>query len=179
MEPAAAGGAERQDAWQFDEEDAVEQFRVDVEMRSALGLGSYGSVYRATLHGVAVAAKTLHMLQDPLTYLLVGPDSHNPKSQKAKNKVLQDFKGEAAALAAVRHANVVRFIGVAYHRVEGHRLPHWIVTEALPYSLDQFCSLPAAAAAIGVAEVTYFVTDMADALKYLHAELGMVHRDLK
>jgi hypothetical protein len=55
-----------------------------------LGGGAYGAVFTATLHGLPVAAKTLHCLRDPVMYGLVGPDA-----------------GPAAGASPLRPASVV------------------------------------------------------------------------
>ena len=40
---------------------------MDADDRSTvLGAGAYGAVYAATMHRLPVAAKTLHMLRDPV-----------------------------------------------------------------------------------------------------------------
>ena len=59
-------------SWAFTEEDAADFFVVEEQV---LGGGAYGAVYGATLHGLPVAAKTLHALREPELYGLVGAGS--------------------------------------------------------------------------------------------------------
>ena len=163
--------------WGFLEGDDARQFAVDADNRSTiLGTGAYGLVYSATMHGLPVAAKTLHSLRDPEMYGLVGPHA----DPGAAERVRAEFDAEAKALAALRHPNVLGFFGVCYGRAAAgaSSLPRWIVTERQPYSLHQFLRLPRLQAAMGIADVTFLVADVADGLSYLHS-LGMVHRDLK
>jgi serine/threonine protein kinase len=172
--------------WAFLEGDAARAFVVDADDRSTvLGAGAYGAVYAATMQRLPVAAKTLHMLRDPVVYGLVGPGAE----PGAAERVRAEFDAEAEALAAVRHPNVLAFLGVCYSRggggggggggaAAGGLLPKWIITERQPYSLHAFLRLPGMHAAMGLADVTCVVADVAEGLGHLHS-LGMVHRDLK
>ena len=97
--------------WGFKEEGSAEWFSVDPEDPStALGAGAFGAVFAASFHGIPAAAKTLHALQQPMMYQLVGPNA----DPAAVRQVLAEFNSEAESLAAVRHPNVLRFFGVCF-----------------------------------------------------------------
>ena len=137
---------------------------------TVLGAGAFGAVFAATLRGLPAAAKTLHALQNPIMYGLVGPNA-DPVAVQA---TLAEFNAEAEALSQVHHANVLRFFGVGYQ--DG--LPKWIVTERLPHSLHHFVRLPGVREALSLSSIVHLALDVADGLSHLHG-LGMVHRDLK
>ena len=139
---------------------------------SVLGAGANGAVFEATWHGLPAAAKTLHALQKPIMYGLVGPNA-DPAAAQA---VLRGFNAEAEALARVRHPNVLRFFGVGYTGAPA--APRWIVTERQPQSLHTFVRTPGIQGALDLDGVLLLCLDIADGLSYLHG-LGMVHRDLK
>ncbi len=163
--------------WGFLEGDAARDFVVDAEDRSTiLGAGAYGAVYSATMQGLPVAAKTLHALRDPVMYGLVGPGA----DPGAAESVRAEFDAEAATLAALSHPNVLGFLGVAYSRAAAGvpSLPKWIITERQPYSLHHFLRLPGLQPAMGLTDVAFLATDIAEGLAHLHSR-GMVHRDLK
>jgi hypothetical protein len=163
--------------WGFLEGEAAREFVVDADDRSTiLGAGAYGAVYSATMHGLPVAAKTLHALRDPQMYGLVGPGA----DPGAAERVRAEFDAEAATLAALSHPNVLGFVGVAYSRAAAGvpSLPKWIITEKQPYSLHHLLRLPGLKAAMSLADVTFLATDVAEGLTHLHS-VGMVHRDLK
>ena len=170
----AAGAGVALPAWAFEEEGA-DYFIVDVSDASTLlGGGAYGAVYSATYHGEIVAAKTLHALREPQMYGLVGPGA----DAAAVEHVLQEFRAEAEVLASVDHPNVLKFWGVCYGPTAGVRLPKWIVTERLPYSLHDFVRLAGMREAMSPHFALCLATDLAEGLAHLHG-LGIVHRDLK
>jgi serine/threonine protein kinase len=161
-------------AWGF-EDSSSPFFVVDGSNPSTrLGGGAYGAVFEATLHGLPVAAKTLHSLRDPAMYGL----TDDPAAAEA---VRVKFNAEAEALAAVQHPNVLRFYGVCFSRSAPGvpRLPKWIVTELQPHSLHEFLRLPGMRVAIALGDhILLLSLDMADGLRHLHS-LGIVHRDVK
>ena len=62
---------------------------------TVLGAGAFGAVFAATLRGLPAAAKTLHALQNPIMYGLVGPNA-DPVAVQA---TLAEFNAEAEALS--------------------------------------------------------------------------------
>ena len=169
MEGGGGGGG--LPAWGFAAEDAP-YFAVDAADRATrIAGGAYGEVYEATLHGVRVAAKTLHMLRDPEGY---GLDEEPAQLER----VLGEFHREAEALASARHPNVLRFFGVCYERGAGGAPPRpmWIVTELQPHDLGKFIAQVKEELRLDGGVLVGL--DIADGLSYLHGE-GIVHRDLK
>ena len=162
-----------QRCWAFDAQAPF--FTVDPEDNTTLvGGGAYGAVYRATLYGQQVAAKTLHALRNPEMYGLTGPGS----DPLAVSRVLAEFTKEAEVLAAVDHPHVLKFWGVCFGDANGVRLPKWIITELLPFSLHAFVRLPSIRETMRPWHVLCLAADMAEGLAYLH-RLGIIHRDVK
>ena len=123
------GGGGELPSWGFAAEDAP-YFAVDAADRATLiAGGAYGEVYEATLPGVRVAAKTLHMLRNPEGY---GLDEEPAQLER----VLGEFHREAEALASAQHPNVLRFFGVCYERDAGGAPPR------LMPACDQVDGLP-------------------------------------
>jgi serine/threonine protein kinase len=96
------------------------ELRMDEE-ENLLGGGAFGAVYVGRRRGVRVAAKTFHAIANPLMYGL-----NNPATL---NAILNEVMQEVNALAAVDHAHIIHFAGVAYSTRNGRTLPKWILSE--------------------------------------------------
>src|SRR5688500_10900127 len=94
-------------------------FVVDDAEENLLGGGANGAVYRATLRGVAVAAKTHHAIRNPRLYGL--------RNAVALQTILNECYRELDALSRMGdHPRLVGFKGVAYNDA-GH--PSFIIME--------------------------------------------------
>ena len=131
------------------------QSRVHVYKDKVLGMGSFGTVCKAKVDDFICAAKSLQPL-------LSGGES-----------VTQKFREECEFLSALRHPNVVQYLGV--HEDPDTRQPLLLMElmndENLTQFLDNFpCLLPFHV------EVN-ICHDVAQALAYLHSN-RVIHRDL-
>ena len=71
---------------------------------TVLGAGAFGAVFAATLRGLPAAAKTLHALQNPIMYGLVGPNADPAAVQAVPGlaSALTRTRGKRASLRARR-----------------------------------------------------------------------------
>jgi len=126
----------------------------DLQLSESIGCGGFGEVYLGKWGGVDVAVKRIWC------------------SQKDQDEVIASFKVEIAVLTALRHPNIVLFLGACtvypnlcfvMEYVQGGNLRKLLNDEAieLPQSLR-----------------VRFAADTAKALLYLHNK-NIIHRDLK
>ena len=122
--------------------------------------GSYGAVYSGELDGKPVVIKRIHQI------LLQAPNN---------DKLLREFYHECRVLSAVRHANVVSFIGAYWDEDTKEPL---LVMEAAKENLKEY--LERNKGRINVDRQVAICSSMAEGLGFLHArEEPIVHRDLK
>lgn len=122
---------------------------------TSLGTGSFGTVFKAELHGKPVAVKKL-------------------STQKFDDKTLDDFRKEVAIMSTLRHPNVLLFMGACTQ--PGNLL---IVTELMPrgsvYDLLRDRSLK-----LSLKRKMLFAKDAALGVNWLHrSKPQFLHLDLK
>jgi serine/threonine protein kinase len=124
-----------------------------------LGQGGFGVVYLATeANGTRVALKVL------------------PLSNRQSEALVARFQREIHLVAAITHANLVRFYGAG--RYEGTKgLALWVALEFLEGTTlrDLLIDTPGG---LGVQTALDYCLQIADGLGALH-KLGVVHRDVK
>ena len=152
----------------FTEEDGA--FAVTKSRASRLGGGGFGAVYRATLHGEPVAAKTFHALANPMDFGLDSADQ--------LTAIVGTVNTELAALAALgAHVNIVTWMGVVVGSCLGVEVPKWILMELCDGgSLEQ--RIHATTAPLAYAEIGDIARQIASGLEFLHAH-EFIHRDIK
>ncbi|BFG13739.1 hypothetical protein CerSpe_000130 [Prunus speciosa] len=138
-----------------------EEWTIDLtklNMGEAFAQGAFGKLYRGTYNGEDVAIKILE----------------RPENDPEKAQVMeQQFQQEVKMLAALKHPNIVRFIG-------GCRKPMvWcIVTEyAKGGSVRQFL-MKRQSRSVPLKLAVKQALDVARGMAYVHA-FGLIHRDLK
>ena len=133
---------------------------VQLHRTKPLGAGAYGSVFRALCDELPCAAKMLH----PTFFQFDDPGS---------NTVLQRFEQECDFLSAVRHPNIVQYLGT--YRDPETKLPV-LLMELMDESLTKFLDRIGACLLPYSTEVD-LCHDIVLALAYLHSS-DIVHRDL-
>ncbi|KAL6291870.1 hypothetical protein ACE6H2_000012 [Prunus campanulata] len=138
-----------------------EEWTIDLtklNMGEPFAQGAFGKLYRGTYNGEDVAIKILE----------------RPENDPEKAQVMeQQFQQEVKMLAALKHPNIVRFIG-------GCRKPMvWcIVTEyAKGGSVRQFL-MKRQSRSVPLKLAVKQALDVARGMAYVHA-FGLIHRDLK
>ena len=124
-----------------------------------LGTGSYGAVYKARCDDLACAGKILH----PILF-----QSNHPGAMT----VMRRFQQECSFLSAIRHPNVVQYLG-SYQDPET-RLPV-LLMELMDESLTQF--LERSQRPLPYLTQVNICHDITLALAYLHSN-DILHRDL-
>ena len=124
-----------------------------------LGTGSYGAVYKAMCDDLLCAGKILH----PTLF---------QSSDPGVMAVMKRFEQECSVLSAIRHSNIVQYLGV--HQDPDTQLPV-LLMELMDESLTQF--LEQTQEPLPYHTQVDICHDIALALAYLHSN-GIIHRDL-
>ncbi|XP_034706299.1 probable leucine-rich repeat receptor-like protein kinase At1g35710 [Vitis riparia] len=148
--------------WDYDGRIAFEDIisaTEDFDIRYCIGVGGYGSVYRAQLpSGKVVAVKKLH------------------RSEIDEPAYLRSFKNEVRMLEQIRHRNIVKLHGYCLH----NRCMFLIYMYMGRGSL--YCMLSDAVEAVELDWVkrVNIVKNMAHALSYMHHDCtpSIIHRDI-
>ncbi|KAF8042448.1 hypothetical protein BT93_A0927 [Corymbia citriodora subsp. variegata] len=148
--------------WNYDGRIAYEDIinaTEDFDLKYCIGIGSYGSVYRAQLpNGKVVALKKLHRLE-----------AEDPSFDKS-------FRNEVKHLTEIRHRSLIKLHGFCLHRRCMFLVYEYMENGSL------FCVLrdDIEAAELDWSKRVNLVQDMAHALSYLHHGCAqpIVHRDI-
>lgn len=131
----------------------------NVRLRTEIGSGSFGKVYKAEWKGQPVAAKVLH------DFLF--------ESQDALGHV-EKFQDECKILQRLQHRNVVQLLEF----VISHSKPPMLITELLECDLGAYIGR-LHPNKIPLPETVSIALDVAEGLAYLHqCNPPIVHRDL-
>ena len=136
---------------------------VQLFRHETIGAGSYGAVFKARCNGVVCAAKMVHsaLIEDLSTQFAQGTV-----------QILKRFQQECELLSALRHPNIVQYLGT--HQDPDSGLPI-LLMELMDESLTHFLeSLPEPVAYHTQVNIC---RDIALALSFLHSN-GIIHRDL-
>ncbi|KNC46286.1 TKL protein kinase [Thecamonas trahens ATCC 50062] len=123
----------------------------DLDGLKPIGMGSFGTVYKASYRGTTVAIKEMH-------------------TRKLNEELIETFLAEARVMLNLRHTNIVLFMGACLH-------PLVLVTEYMSrgslYDVihNENCE-------IGLGLKVKLALDMARGLAFLHSH-SFLHRDLK
>lgn len=126
---------------------------------NALGIGSYGAVYRATIGNLPCAAKILH----PTLFHAADPGT---------DRIRNLFERECRVLRRIRHPHVIQYIK-SFQDIDT-RLPVLLMElmdESLTHYLEGLAGPVAHHVKLNIAH------DIALALEFLHG-IGILHRDL-
>ena len=127
--------------------------RDGIKINSEIGVGGWGSVFKGTFHGRAVAVKRLHPS-------IISEDN------------ISRIRREVRLMAHVRHPNILLFIGAVFEDDELH--PPLILLELLDIDLRKAYK----ANMVGPHNLPIF-RDVACALNYLHClREPIIHRDV-
>nr|KJB33586.1 hypothetical protein B456_006G020100 [Gossypium raimondii] len=148
--------------WNYDGKIAYEDIVAateDFDFRYCIGVGGYGSVYKAKLPcGKVVALKKLHHLE-----------AENPTFDKS-------FRNEIKFLSEIRHRNIVKLHGFCLHRRSMFLIYEYMEKGSL------FCNLRDEVNAVEMdwTRRVEIIKGIAHALSYLHHDCcpPIVHRDI-
>ena len=136
-------------------------------LRSASkGTGAYGSVYKARCDGLLCAAKLLH------PDLVLNTDESQVPPERLHKLPRMRFERECAFLSALRHPNIVQYLGTWVDPVTN--LPV-LLMELMDSNLT--CFLEAADTTLPFHTQVDICHDVALALSFLHSNT-IIHRDL-
>ncbi|RVW71652.1 MDIS1-interacting receptor like kinase 2 [Vitis vinifera] len=149
--------------WDYDGRIAFEDIILateDFDIRYCIGVGGYGSVYRAQLpSGKVVAVKKLHH-----------------RSEIDEPAYLRSFKNEVQMLKEIRHRNIVKLHGYCLH----NRCMFLIYMYMERGSLYCMLSNEVEAVELDWVKRVNIVKNMAHALSYMHHDRTppIIHRDI-
>ena len=131
-----------------------------------LGVGSYGSVYKARCDDILCAAKIIHPTLVPL-------NTPNPISHHREHRLpIKRFESECNFLRDIKHPNIIQYLGMYQDPETG--LPV-LLMELMDESLTHFLENTTEPISYGI-QLTISL-DIVQALSFLHSN-GIVHRDL-
>ena len=133
--------------------------KIQITKSTCLGVGSYGSVYRAMCDDLPCAAKILH----PTLF-----ETNDPGARR----IIEQFEQECNFLSGIRHPHIVQYLGLS--RDPETRLPV-LLMELMDKSLTQF--LERSQEPLPYHTQVDLCHDIALALAYLHSN-DIIHRDL-
>ena len=143
---------------------SLQNLRISVKQTATLlGCGSYGKVFEVEFDGKACAGKQVHPWMLELT------------SEEEQDKVRQDFLEECHLWSALRHPNIVQFLGIYYPSDDESGLPV-MVMEKMQKTMT---SLIEKRDDITLLVKLSMLHDVSLGLRYLHGrDPPIVHRDL-
>ncbi|XP_042511718.1 MDIS1-interacting receptor like kinase 2-like [Macadamia integrifolia] len=148
--------------WNFDGKIAYEdiiQATEDFDAKYCIGIGTYGSVYKAVLPtGHVVALKKFHPLEGEM---IVDDES---------------FENESRVLTEIRHRNIVKLYGFCFHP----RCMFLVYEYMEKGSIARILSNQAEAIEFDWQKRVNAIKSVADALSYLHHDCNppIIHRDI-
>ena len=148
----------------------------DLEIVRQIGEGSFGKVYLAKWRETTVAVKVL--ISTSLGLGDEGEEDEQPPLPPGPNPLLAGLQKEASMMAAMRHPNVVMYLGVCVD-------PPLVVTEycargSLTDVLKRGAASAAGAASLDWPRRLAMALDAAKGMNYLHSsDPPVIHRDLK
>lgn len=134
-----------------DMDDKWEMKRELLKVGKRLGVGNYGEVFKATIHGKPVAVKSI----------------------KEDSMEMEDFMKEAHVMKKLQHPNLVKLIGVC-----STELPMYIITEYIPNGdLLSYLRNPVNRKTLDTTAQYYVAAQAANGMAFLESK-NTIHRDL-
>jgi len=143
---------------------ALQNLRISVKQTTTLlGCGSYGKVFEVEFDGKPCAGKQVHHWMLELT------------SEEEQEIVKQDFLQECRLWSALRHPNIVQFLGIYYPSDDESGLPVMVMEKMQ----ETMTSLIEKRGNISLLMKLSMLHDVSLGLRYLHGRYPpIVHRDL-
>mmetsp|Transcript_10610 Transcript_10610/g.13351 ORF Transcript_10610/g.13351 Transcript_10610/m.13351 type:complete len:400 (-) Transcript_10610:162-1361(-) len=129
----------------------------EVELKTLIGSGRFGEIYKGRWCGTEVAVKM---------------PQHGPHINR---RVMEAFKREVRIMSRLHHPNIVLFLGGSLEPTNMFLLMEYCHRG----NLFNFIQRPSGAEKLGPQLVHKFTTDIARGMKYLHSRAGIIQRDLK